>query len=71
MRVKVAMPAVRQSRSKLTLTCSQASSTIAVGTAAGDVVGIFMVFLESAPARRSQGSLAIVLLVIDRFLKAS
>jgi hypothetical protein len=48
MRVKVAMPAVRQNRSKLTLTCCQASSTIAVGTAAGDVVDFFMALLSFA-----------------------
>ena len=52
MRAKVAMPAVRQNRSKLTLTCCQASSTIAVGTAAGDVVDFFMAllsFVDSTP----------------------
>jgi hypothetical protein len=36
------MPAVRQNRSKLILTCCQASSTIVAGTTAANVVDFFM-----------------------------
>src|SRR5208282_4740076 len=48
----VAMPAVRQNRSKLAPTCCQASSTIAAGTipAAGvDFVMALLSYADSAP----------------------
>jgi hypothetical protein len=46
------MPAVRQKRSKLAPTSCQASSTVATGTTAADVVSSFMAllsFVDSAP----------------------
>src|SRR5271168_3187059 len=49
---RVAMPAVRQKRSKLAPTSCQASSMVATGTTAADVVGSFMAllsFVDSAP----------------------
>src|SRR5271155_1414980 len=55
----VAMPAVRQNRSKLAPTCCQASSTIAAGKTPAGVVDLFMALLsfeDSAPrAYRLQG----------------
>src|SRR5271167_5120518 len=51
MLARVAMPAVRQKRSKLAPTSCQASSMVATGTTA-DVVGSFMAllsFVDSAP----------------------
>src|SRR5271163_1464590 len=52
MLARVAMPAVRQKRSKLAPTSCQASSMVATGTTAADVVGSFMAllsFVDSAP----------------------
>src|SRR5437660_12742637 len=52
MPASVAMPAVRQNRSKLAPTCCQASSTIAAGTTPAGVVDSFMAllsFVDSAP----------------------
>src|SRR6266581_3760652 len=52
MPASVAMPAVRQNRSKLAPTCYQASSTIAAGTTPAGVVDSFMAllsFVDSAP----------------------
>src|SRR5271168_2063837 len=52
MPASVAMPAVRQNRSKLAPTCCQASSTIAAGTTSAAVVYFFMAllsFVASAP----------------------
>src|SRR5271167_5170337 len=52
MPANVAMPAVRQNRSKLAPTCCQASSTIAAGTTPAAVVGFVMAllsFADSAP----------------------
>src|SRR5713226_1159458 len=52
MLARVAMPAVRQKRSKLAPTSCQAASTIAAGTMAADVVASFMAllsFVDSAP----------------------
>src|SRR5947209_17967609 len=52
MPASVAMPAVRQNRSKLAPTCCQASSTIAAGTTPAGVVDSFMAllsFVASAP----------------------
>jgi hypothetical protein len=52
MLAKVAMPAVRQKRSKLAPTSCQAPSTIATGTTVADVVASFMAllsFVDSAP----------------------
>src|SRR5712691_8708457 len=52
MLARVAMPAVRQKRSKLAPTSCQASSMVATGTTAADVVGSFMSllsFVDSAP----------------------
>jgi hypothetical protein len=52
MPASVAMPAVRQKRSKLAPTCCQASSTIAAGTTAAGVVDFSMAllsFADSAP----------------------
>src|SRR4029078_3924693 len=52
MLARVAMPAVRQKRSKLAPTSCQASSTIAAGTTTADVVNSFMAllsFVDSAP----------------------
>ena len=53
------MPAVRQKRSKLAPTSCQASSTIATGTAAADVVDSFMALLLlrgfSTPSLLAQG----------------
>jgi hypothetical protein len=49
---RVAMPAVRQKRSKLAPTSCQASSTIAAGTTAADVVNsctALLSFVDSAP----------------------
>jgi hypothetical protein len=43
---RVAMPAVRQKRSKLAPTSCQASSTIAAGTIAAGVVDSFMALLS-------------------------
>jgi hypothetical protein len=45
MLARVAMPAVRQKRSKLAPTSRQASSTIATGTTAADLVDSFMALL--------------------------
>src|SRR5271163_2470911 len=52
MPANVAMPAVRQNRSKLAPTCCQASSTIAAGTTPAAVVDFVMALLsvaDSAP----------------------
>src|SRR5882672_1461129 len=52
MPASVAMPAVRQNRSKLAPTCCQASSTIAAGTTSAGVVHFVMAllsFVASAP----------------------
>src|SRR5271155_5238613 len=52
MPASVAMPAVRQNRSKLAPTCCQASSTIAAGKTPAGVVDLFMALLsfeDSAP----------------------
>src|SRR5271154_5964087 len=52
MLARVAMPAVRQKRSKLAPTSCQASSMVATGTTAADLVGSFIAFLsfvDSAP----------------------
>src|SRR5271156_3879511 len=52
MLARVAMPAVRQKRSKLAPPSSQASSMVATGTTAADVGGSFMAllsFVDSAP----------------------
>jgi hypothetical protein len=52
MPASVAMPAVRQYRSKLAPTCCQASSTIAAGTTRAAVVDFSMAllsFADSAP----------------------
>src|SRR5271169_4365940 len=52
MPASVAMPAVRQNRSKLAPTCCQASSTIAAGTTPAGVVDFSMAllsFADSAP----------------------
>src|SRR5271155_2244362 len=52
MPASVAMPAVRQNRSKLAPTCDQASSTIAAGKSPAGVVDLFMALLsfeDSAP----------------------
>jgi hypothetical protein len=52
MPANVAMPAVRQNRSKLAPTCCQASSTIAAGTTPAAVVDFVMAllsFADSAP----------------------
>src|SRR5208282_831481 len=46
MLARVAMPAVRQKRSKLAPTSCQASSMVATGTTAADVVGSFMALLS-------------------------
>src|SRR5512132_2981084 len=59
MLARVAMPAVRQKRSKLAPTSCQASSTIATGTTAADVVDSFMALLLlrgfSTPSLLAQG----------------
>src|SRR5271166_2022190 len=52
MPASVAMPAVRQNRSKLAATCCQASSTIAAGATPAAVVDFVMAllsFADSAP----------------------
>src|SRR5260370_24150703 len=52
MLARASMPAVRQKRSKLAPTSCQASSTIAAGTMAADVVNSFMAllsFVDPAP----------------------
>src|SRR5467141_1743075 len=52
MPASVAMPAVRQNRSKLAPTCCQASSTIAAGATSAGVVHFVMAllsFVASAP----------------------
>src|SRR5512132_1490877 len=59
MLARVAMPAVRQKRSKLAPTSCHASSTMATGTTAADVVESFMALLLlggfSAPSLLAQG----------------
>src|SRR4249920_5705 len=59
MLARVAMPVVRQKRSKLAPTSCQASSTIAAGTTAADVVDSFMALLLlrgfSTPSLLAQG----------------
>jgi hypothetical protein len=59
MPAKVAIPAVRQNRSKLAPTSCQAYSTIAAGTTAADVVNCFMALLSFAgfdtPSLSAQG----------------
>src|SRR5665213_2286558 len=59
MPANVAIPAVRQKRSKLAPTSCQASSTIAAGTTAADVVDFFMALLSfvgfDTPSLRAQG----------------
>src|SRR5512132_2859951 len=59
MLARVAMPAVRQKRSKLAPTSCQASSALATGTTAADVVESFMALLLlrgfSTPSLLAQG----------------
>src|SRR5512144_1610922 len=59
MLARVAMPAVRQKRSKLAPTSCQASSAMATGTTAADVVEFFMALLLlrgfSTPSLLAQG----------------